>query len=192
MIVGVLASCYATALALRVVINLAYKYLVEPTWQFKTLFEVLEGSLSTTYLLLCWSALYFGIKYYESLAAAARSGAQGDRARTGGAAEDVALSAESAFSVQHAECDLNAHPRQPESHCQPRRCAFVGVFALYARSGSDEKGHAAQGDGSRSTCISTRSGCASASGCGSNMRSKRARSTPCCRACCCSRSLKMR
>src|SRR6202050_751706 len=67
MIVGVLASCYATALALRVVINLAYKYLVEPTWQFKTLFEVLEGSLSTTYLLLCWSALYFGIKYYESL-----------------------------------------------------------------------------------------------------------------------------
>jgi two-component system, LytTR family, sensor kinase len=67
MIVGVLASCYATALALRVVINLAYKYLVEPTWQFKTLFEVLEGSVSTTYLLLCWSALYFGIKYYESL-----------------------------------------------------------------------------------------------------------------------------
>src|ERR1700693_4658027 len=67
MILGVLASCYATALALRVVINLAYKYLVEPTWQFKTLFEVLEGSLSTTYLLLCWSALYFGIKYYESL-----------------------------------------------------------------------------------------------------------------------------
>jgi LytS/YehU family sensor histidine kinase len=67
MILGVLASCYATALALRVVINLAYKYLVEPTWQFKTLFEVLEGAVSTTYLLLCWSALYFGIKYYESL-----------------------------------------------------------------------------------------------------------------------------
>ena len=28
---------------------------------------MLTGSLSTTYLLLCWSALYFGIKYYESL-----------------------------------------------------------------------------------------------------------------------------
>jgi LytS/YehU family sensor histidine kinase len=67
MIVGGLVSCYVTALALRVVINLAYKYLVEPTWQFKTLFELLEGSLSTTYLLLCWSALYFGIKYHESL-----------------------------------------------------------------------------------------------------------------------------
>jgi sensor histidine kinase YesM len=67
MLGGVLLSCYVTALALRVVINLAYKYLVEPTWQFKTLFELMEGSLSTTYLLLCWSALYFGIKYYESL-----------------------------------------------------------------------------------------------------------------------------
>jgi two-component system LytT family sensor kinase len=67
MIIGVLASCYVTALALRVVINLAYRYLVEPTWQFKTPFELLGGSLSTTYLLLCWSALYFGIKYYESL-----------------------------------------------------------------------------------------------------------------------------
>jgi signal transduction histidine kinase len=67
MIVGVLVSCYATALALRVVINLAFRYLVEPTWQFKTPFELLGGSLSTTYLLLCWSALYFGIKYYESL-----------------------------------------------------------------------------------------------------------------------------
>jgi two-component system, LytTR family, sensor kinase len=67
MIVGALASCYAIALALRVIINVAYKYLVEPTWQFKTIFEVLTGSLTMTYLLLCWSALYFGIKYYESL-----------------------------------------------------------------------------------------------------------------------------
>jgi two-component system LytT family sensor kinase len=67
LIVSVLASCYAIALALRVIINLAYKYLVEPTWQFKTIFEVLTGSLTMTYLLLCWSALYFGIKYYESL-----------------------------------------------------------------------------------------------------------------------------
>jgi two-component system, LytTR family, sensor kinase len=66
-IIGVLASCYVTALALRVVINVAYRDLVEPSWRFKTLFELLQGSLSTTYLLLCWSALYFGIKYYESL-----------------------------------------------------------------------------------------------------------------------------
>jgi len=62
---GVLITCYITALALRTVINLAYVRLVEPEWQFKTLFEVFGGAMSMMYLLLCWSALYFGIKYYE-------------------------------------------------------------------------------------------------------------------------------
>ena len=62
---GVLTTCYVTALALRTVINLAYKQLVEPDWQFKTLFELFGGAVSTTYLLLCWSALYFSIKHYE-------------------------------------------------------------------------------------------------------------------------------
>ena len=64
---GILGTCYITALALRTVINLAYKWFVEPDYQFKTLFELFGGATSTTYLLLCWSALYFGIKYYESL-----------------------------------------------------------------------------------------------------------------------------
>jgi two-component system, LytTR family, sensor kinase len=66
MIIGVLATCYVTALALRIVINLSYKWFVEPDWQAQTLFELLGGTLSTTYLLLCWSVLYFGIKFYES------------------------------------------------------------------------------------------------------------------------------
>lgn len=65
-VVGVLATCYATALALRLVINLAYKQYVEPDWEFKTLFEVFAGALSSTYLLLCWTALYFSIKHYEA------------------------------------------------------------------------------------------------------------------------------
>ena len=66
MALGVLVTCYITACALRTVINLAYKQIVEPDWQFKTLFELFEGSISTTYLLLLWSALYFGIRSYES------------------------------------------------------------------------------------------------------------------------------
>ena len=61
-----LVTCYITACALRTVINLAYKEIVEPDWQFKTLFELFQGSISTTYLLLLWSALYFGIRSYES------------------------------------------------------------------------------------------------------------------------------
>src|SRR5918994_2678760 len=66
-LLGVAITCYVTALAFLTVINSSYRQLVEPEWQFKTLFEFAQGALSTMYLLLCWSALYFGIKYYETL-----------------------------------------------------------------------------------------------------------------------------
>jgi two-component system, LytTR family, sensor kinase len=65
-IVGVLLTSYLTALALRLVINLSYQAFVDPDWQARTLFELFGGTLSTTYLLVCWSVLYFGIKYYEA------------------------------------------------------------------------------------------------------------------------------
>jgi len=64
---GILATCYVLALALRTVINLAYYWFVQPKTHFNTLFKLFGGATSTTYLLLCWSALYFGIRYYESL-----------------------------------------------------------------------------------------------------------------------------
>src|SRR3977135_3800034 len=66
MITGVLTTCCITALALRIVINLSYNWFVDADWQAHTLFELFGGALSTTYLLLCWSVLYFGIKFYES------------------------------------------------------------------------------------------------------------------------------
>ncbi|MBV8496769.1 MAG: histidine kinase [Gammaproteobacteria bacterium] len=65
-IVGALLTCYATALALRFVINLSYKTFIDPFWQPQTSFELFGGTLSTTYLLVCWSVLYFGIRFYES------------------------------------------------------------------------------------------------------------------------------
>src|SRR5579862_4006829 len=65
-ILGVLATCYLTALALRAVINLSYINFVDPNWRPQTLFELFGGTLSTTYLLVCWSVLYFVIKFYES------------------------------------------------------------------------------------------------------------------------------
>jgi two-component system, LytTR family, sensor kinase len=61
----VLATSYLTALALRVVINLGYLHFVDRK-PFTSPFDLFEGALMSTYLLLCWSALYFGIKYYES------------------------------------------------------------------------------------------------------------------------------
>jgi two-component system, LytTR family, sensor kinase len=61
----VLATSYITALALRVVINLAVQHFFARK-PFTSPFDLFEGALMSTYLLLCWSALYFGIKYYES------------------------------------------------------------------------------------------------------------------------------
>jgi two-component system, LytTR family, sensor kinase len=64
---GVLATSFVVALGLRAVINIAYIWMVEPDYQLETLFQLFGGTTSSTILLLCWSALYFGIKYYESL-----------------------------------------------------------------------------------------------------------------------------
>ena len=61
-----LATSYITALALRIVINSSYQHFVAPTDHFTSLFDLFRCALLSTYLLLCWSALYFGIKYYES------------------------------------------------------------------------------------------------------------------------------
>src|SRR6185312_16114033 len=61
----VLATSYVTALALRVVINITLWHFVDPK-QPKSLFDFFQNALLSTYLLLCWSALYFGMKYYES------------------------------------------------------------------------------------------------------------------------------
>jgi two-component system, LytTR family, sensor kinase len=62
----VLVTSYATALPLRIVINIAYQRFCDPTSHFDSMFDLFEGALISTYLLLCWSGLYFGIKYYES------------------------------------------------------------------------------------------------------------------------------
>jgi two-component system, LytTR family, sensor kinase len=63
---GILVISYVTSLGLRAVINSAY-YVVEPDEPFESPFQLFGGATRSTILLLCWSALYFGIKYYESL-----------------------------------------------------------------------------------------------------------------------------
>jgi two-component system LytT family sensor kinase len=65
-IFNVVVTCYVISLALRVIINFSYKWIAEPEWEITSLFEIFGSAVSTTYLLLCWSALYFGIKYYEN------------------------------------------------------------------------------------------------------------------------------
>jgi signal transduction histidine kinase len=61
-------ACWVLGLSWRAVINYSFMELVEPEmpWGPNPL-ELFAGALSSTWLLLCWSGLYFGIKYYESL-----------------------------------------------------------------------------------------------------------------------------
>jgi two-component system, LytTR family, sensor kinase len=62
---SIVITSYLTALVLRVVINLSYQHFVDPEQAFTSPFEIFGGALSSTYLLLCWSAMYFGFKHYE-------------------------------------------------------------------------------------------------------------------------------
>ena len=61
----VLVTAYVTALALRIIINTATHHFINPK-PYTSPFDLFQGALMSTYLLICWSGLYFGIKYYES------------------------------------------------------------------------------------------------------------------------------
>lgn len=64
---SVMLTAWLTALAWRVVINTSYARFVEDWMAKEPWYSIFGGALSSTYLLLCWSGLYFGIKYYETL-----------------------------------------------------------------------------------------------------------------------------
>ncbi|MCM2312895.1 MAG: histidine kinase, partial [Steroidobacteraceae bacterium] len=66
-IATVLFCAWITALAWRVIINASYGYFVEDWMAKEPWYGYFSGALSSTYLLVCWSGLYFGIKYYETL-----------------------------------------------------------------------------------------------------------------------------
>ena len=66
-VVSALAASWLTALAWRVIINYSYARFVEDWTAKEPWYGIFSGALSSTYLLICWSGLYFGIKYYETL-----------------------------------------------------------------------------------------------------------------------------
>jgi two-component system LytT family sensor kinase len=66
-IASVLLSSWLTALVWRVVVNTSTSYLVEDWLSKEPWHAIFMYALPSTYLLLCWSGLYFGIKYYETL-----------------------------------------------------------------------------------------------------------------------------
>jgi hypothetical protein len=68
-IVVALLSCYLLALVWRIIVNSAYLRFSNDVmeWEMQSPFEFFAQAMSGTYLLLCWTGIYFGIKYYESL-----------------------------------------------------------------------------------------------------------------------------
>jgi two-component system LytT family sensor kinase len=65
--VGVLFTCYSLGLGWRWVSNTLYFDWVKNNWHPEDFLDYVSGVMSSFYILLCWSGLYFGIKYYLQL-----------------------------------------------------------------------------------------------------------------------------
>jgi hypothetical protein len=63
--VGVMLGAYSLALAWRWLSNTLYFAWVETDWEPESVWEYMSGTMSSFYVFLCWSGLYFGIKYYQ-------------------------------------------------------------------------------------------------------------------------------
>ena len=64
---GLIAACYGLAALWRVLHNLLYWNWVKNAWRPEHAADYVSGVMGAFYVLLCWSGLYFGIKYYQQL-----------------------------------------------------------------------------------------------------------------------------
>jgi two-component system LytT family sensor kinase len=70
MVIGSAVACWVVALGWRAIINTAYMQIVKPDWAAEHApqpLEIFVGTLSSMALLLCWTGLYYGVKFYERL-----------------------------------------------------------------------------------------------------------------------------
>ncbi len=67
LVLGMIAICYVIALGWRWLSNVLYYDWVKNSWQPEHLMDYVGGVMGSFYILLCWSGLYFGIKYYQQL-----------------------------------------------------------------------------------------------------------------------------
>ncbi|MEM6639273.1 MAG: histidine kinase [Pseudomonadota bacterium] len=65
--VGMLGMCYSMALVWRFIQNQLYFDVIKGGWQPSHWADYFGGVLGSFYILLCWTGLYFGIKYYQRL-----------------------------------------------------------------------------------------------------------------------------
>lgn len=64
---GLIAVCYGLAALWRLVHNILYWNWVKDAWRPEHAADYVSGIMGAFYVLLCWSGLYFGIKYYQQL-----------------------------------------------------------------------------------------------------------------------------
>jgi len=64
---GLLITCYVLAFGWRWLQNILYYDWVKNSWRPEHLADYVSGVMGSFYILLCWSGLYFGIKYYQKL-----------------------------------------------------------------------------------------------------------------------------
>jgi len=62
-----ISTCYVIALGWRWLHNVLYYDWVKNNWQPEELMDFVGGVMGSFYILLCWTGLYFGIKYYQQL-----------------------------------------------------------------------------------------------------------------------------
>jgi hypothetical protein len=64
---GTIATCYGVAFAWRWLSNSLYWDWVKDGWRPEHTMDFVSGVMGSFYIMLCWSGLYFGIKYYRQL-----------------------------------------------------------------------------------------------------------------------------
>lgn len=62
-----LLACYVIAFGWQWLRNVLYYDWVKNDWQPEELMDYVSGVMGSFYIMLCWSGLYFGIKYYQQL-----------------------------------------------------------------------------------------------------------------------------
>jgi two-component system, LytTR family, sensor kinase len=66
-VAGALLACFGVALLWRLLINAAQAAFMPPLDEAGTLLGLLLRAANSSFILLSWTGLYFGIRYYESL-----------------------------------------------------------------------------------------------------------------------------
>ncbi len=64
---GIIGTCYVVAFGWRWLSNSLYWDWVKDGWRPEHMMDFVSGVMGSFYIMLCWSGLYLGIKYYQQL-----------------------------------------------------------------------------------------------------------------------------